>query len=121
MFTGFVPDEELCRLYNTCTVFVMPSLDEGFGLPAIEAMACGRPVIVSSGNSLEEVVGDAGLIVDPHDREALAAAMDRVFFGEDLRRSLGERAIRRAGEFSWETAAQRLLAIFEQTRERAAR
>jgi glycosyltransferase involved in cell wall biosynthesis len=121
VFTGFVPDEELCRLYNTCTVFVMPSLDEGFGLPAIEAMACGRPVIVSSGNSLEEVVGDAGLIVDPHDCEALAAAIDQVFSGEDLRHSLGERAIRRAGEFSWETAARQLLTIFEETRERAAR
>ena len=121
VFTGFVPDAELCRLYNTCTVFVMPSLDEGFGLPAIEAMACGRPVIVSSGNSLEEVVGDAGLIVDPYDRESLAAAMDRVFSSEDVRRSLGERALRRAGEFSWETAAHQLLTIFEQTRERAAR
>jgi glycosyltransferase involved in cell wall biosynthesis len=121
VFAGFVPDEELCQLYNTCTVFVMPSLDEGFGLPAIEAMACGRAVIVSSGNSLEEVVGDAGLIVDPHDREGLTAAMDRVFFGEELRQSLGERAIQRAREFSWEAAARQLLAIFEQTRERAAR
>ena len=54
-FTGFIPDQDLTRLYNTCTVFVMPSLDEGFGLPAIEAMACGRPVIASRGNSLEEI------------------------------------------------------------------
>jgi glycosyltransferase involved in cell wall biosynthesis len=121
VFTGFVPDEELCRLYNTCTLFVMPSLDEGFGLPAIEAMACGRPVIVSSGNSLEEVVADAGLTVDPHNVEELAAAMDRLFSREDLRRSLGERAIRRASEFSWETAARQLLDVFEQARRRASR
>jgi len=121
VFTGFVPDEELCRLYNTCTAFVMPSLDEGFGLPVIEAMACGRPVIVSSGNALEELVGDAGLTVNPHEVEELAAAIDRIFSCEDLRRSLGERAIRRASEFSWETAARQVLEVFEQTRARATR
>jgi alpha-1,3-rhamnosyl/mannosyltransferase len=121
VFTGFVPDEELCRLYNTCTVFVMPSLDEGFGLPAIEAMSCGRPVIVSSGNSLEELVGDAGLTVDPHNVEELAAAIDRIFSCEDLRRCLAERAIQRASEFSWETAARQLLEVFEQTRARPTR
>jgi glycosyltransferase involved in cell wall biosynthesis len=115
---GFVPDDELCRLYNTCMVFVMPSLDEGFGLPAIEAMSCGRPVIVSTGNSLEELVGDAGLAVDPRNVEDLTAAIDRVFSNEDLRRSLGERALRRAGEFSWDRAARQLLAVFEQTRSR---
>jgi glycosyltransferase involved in cell wall biosynthesis len=121
VFTGFVPDEELCRLYNTCTVFVMPSLDEGFGLPAIEAMSCGRPVIVSSGNSLEELVGDAGLTVDPHKPEELTAAIDRIFSCEDLRRSLAKRAIQRASQFSWETAARQLLEVFEQTRARRAR
>lgn len=121
VFTGFVPDEELCRLYNTCTVFVMPSLDEGFGLPAIEAMSCGRPVIVSSGNSLQELVGDAGLTVDPYKIEELAAAIDRVFSCEDLRRSLAKRAIKRASEFSWETAARQLLEVFEQTWARCAR
>ena len=121
VFTGFVPDEELCRLYNTCTAFVMPSLDEGFGLPAIEAMACGRPVIVSSGNALEELVGDAGLTVNPHEVEELASAIDRIFSCEDLRRSLGERAIRRASEFSWGTAARQVLEVFEQTRARATR
>jgi alpha-1,3-rhamnosyl/mannosyltransferase len=121
VFTGFVPDEELCRLYNTCTLFVMPSLDEGFGLPAIEAMACGRPVIVSSGNSLEEVVGDAGLTVDPHSVEELTAAMDRLFSSDDLRQTLGKRAIRRAREFSWEGAARQLLEAFEQARRSASR
>jgi len=121
VFTGFVPDEELCRLYNMCTLLVMPSLDEGFGLPAIEAMACGRPVIVSRGNSLQEVVGDAGLTVDPHNVEELVAAMDRLFCSEDLRRSLGEQAIRRASEFSWVAAARQLLEVFEQARGRAPR
>jgi glycosyltransferase involved in cell wall biosynthesis len=121
VFTGFVPDEELCRLYNTCTVFVMPSLDEGFGLSAIEAMSCGRPVIVSYGNSLEELVGDAGLTVNPHNVEELAAAIDRIFSCEDLRRSLAQRAIQRASEFSWGTAARQLLEVFEQTRVRPTR
>lgn len=112
---GFVSDEELCRLYNTCTVFVMPSLDEGFGLPAVEAMSCGRPVIVSSGNSLEEVAGDAGLVVDPHSVEDLAAAIDRVFSSEELRRSMGDRSLHRANQFSWDHSARQLLEVFEKT------
>src|ERR1700674_2154593 len=118
ILTGLVSDSELCRLYNTCTVFVMPSLDEGFGLPAIEAMSCGRPVIVSTGNSLEELVGGAGLAVDPRNVDDLTAAIDRVFSSEDLQRSLGEKALRRAAEFSWDRAAHQLLAIFEQARSR---
>jgi glycosyltransferase involved in cell wall biosynthesis len=115
VFCGFVPDHELCRLYNTCTVFVMPSLDEGFGLPAIEAMSCGRPVIVSRGNSLAELVGDAGLTVDPLSAADLAAAIDRVFLCGELRRSLGERALARAREFTWEASARQLLEVFERT------
>jgi glycosyltransferase involved in cell wall biosynthesis len=115
-FTGFVPDEELCRLYNGAGLFVLPSFDEGFGLPAIEAMACGLPVIVSAGNAMEEVVGDAGLIVDPNDEVGLTAHMDRLLGNTELRREFGEKGIRRAAEFSWESAARNLLGIFEDTR-----
>ena len=113
-FTGFIPDEQLNRLYNTCTAFVMPSLDEGFGLPAIEAMSCGRPVIVSTGNSLEEIVGDAGIATDPLNIEELAAAIDRVFNSGELRKELGDRAVSRAAGFSWQTAANQLLDVFEE-------
>jgi glycosyltransferase involved in cell wall biosynthesis len=116
-FTGFVPDEELCRLYNGAGLFVLPSFDEGFGLPAIEAMACGLPVIVSAGNAMEEIVGGAGVIVDPHDEGALAAQMDRLLGDAPLRRELGERAVQRAAEFSWDSAARNLLGIFEDARD----
>jgi alpha-1,3-rhamnosyl/mannosyltransferase len=115
ILTGLVSDSELCRLYNTCTVFVMPSLDEGFGLPAVEAMSCGRAVIVSRGNSLEEVIADAGILVDPLSLEQIADAVDRVFSDKELRCSLGERALRRANEFSWDRSARRLLSVFEET------
>lgn len=115
VFTGFVSDEELSRLYNTCTVFAMPSLDEGFGLPAIEAMSCGRVAVVSSGNSLEEVVADAGVVVDPESVDAIAAGIDRVFADPGLQASLGDRAVSRSLEFSWQTSAQQLLAVFEET------
>ncbi len=115
ILTGLVTDSELCRLYNTCTVFVMPSLDEGFGLPAVEAMSCGRAVIVSRGNSLEELIADAGILVDPQSIEQIADAIDRVFADERLRCSLGERALRRAKEFSWDRSARQLLTVFEET------
>src|SRR5579863_6709185 len=114
ILTGLVTDSELCRLYNTCTVFVMPSLDEGFGLPVVEAMSCGRAVIVSRGNSLEEVIADAGILVDPQSIEQIADAIDRVFSDEELRCSLGERALGRANEFSWDRSARQLLKVFEE-------
>lgn len=112
VMTGFIPDEELCRYYNTCTLFVMPSLDEGFGLPAIEAMSCGKPVIVSTGNSLEEIAGDGGLLVDPLNETELTAAIDRLFLDPELQRSLGERALRQAQRYSWDRSARQLLEVF---------
>ena len=120
ILTGLVSDSELCRLYNTCTVFVMPSLDEGFGLPAVEATACGRAVIVSRGTSLEEVTADAGILVDPQSVEQIGDAIDRVFSDEELRCSLGERALHQANEFSWDRSARQLLTVFEETCARSA-
>ncbi len=112
VFTGYVPDDELCRLYNQASLFVMPSFDEGFGLPALEAMACGAPVVVSSGNSLEEVVADAGLHVDPRDEAGLTAAMERLLENPVLSEQFAQRALTRAAEFSWDAAARRMLEIF---------
>jgi glycosyltransferase involved in cell wall biosynthesis len=116
IFAGYVPDEQLCLLYNRASLFVLPSLDEGFGLPAVEAMACGVPVVVSSGNSLSEVVGNAGVVIDPKDEAALASAMDQILGDSQLSARLSERSLERASYFSWDSAAQNLLQIFEDTR-----
>lgn len=115
-FAGYVPDQELISMYNQACAFVMPSFDEGFGLPAVEAMACGAPVIVSSGNSLAEVTGDAGLLVDPHDQAGLTAAMERVLTDSDFAGTLSRKSLARAAQFSWTNAAGRLLDVFEETR-----
>ncbi len=113
-FTGYVTDSELVYLYNAATVFVLPSLCEGFGLPALEAMACGTPVVASAAGSLPEVVGDAGLLCNLGDPEAFLVAVERVLRDPGLRACLRERGLRRAGEFSWEESARRTQAIFEQ-------
>jgi glycosyltransferase involved in cell wall biosynthesis len=115
LFPGFVTDEELCALYSGATVFVMPSFDEGFGLPALEAMACGAPVIAAEGHALEEVVGSAGLLVDPNDDAALAQAIGSVIEDTELRIELSRRSLERAAEFSWTRAAGQLLAVFAET------
>ncbi len=115
-FTGWVPDEELCRLYNGATLVVLPSLEEGFGLPALEAMACGTPVVASAGHAFDEVVADAGLLVDPRDEKALAAAIESLLADPELRRRLSEKALERSQQFSWDAAARRLLGIFEEAR-----
>ncbi|MEW5718373.1 MAG: glycosyltransferase family 1 protein [Chloroflexota bacterium] len=113
-FLGNVRNEELVYLYNAAKLFVFPSLYEGFGLPPLEAMACGTPVIVSNVSSLPEVVGDAGLLIDPEDVEALTVAMWRVLTDDKLRRELSEKGLKRAQTFSWERAAHETLAVYRQ-------
>lgn len=112
LFPGFVPDEELPALYNAADVLVTPSFYEGFGLPALEAMACGTPVIVSDVSSLPEVVGDAGVRVDPRDEAGLAEAIVRVVGDSALRAGLREAGLRRAREFTWDRAARELLGVY---------
>ncbi len=112
-FAGFVPDDALNQLYNQAAVFAMPSFDEGFGLPALEAMACGAPVVVSAGNSLEEIVGGAGPCVDPLDVGALAQAMDRILLDEEFARQCRSESLKRAGEFSWERCARSVVGLIE--------
>jgi glycosyltransferase involved in cell wall biosynthesis len=104
--TGFVSDDELVRLYGAAACFVYPSLYEGFGLPPLEAMACGAPVVTSDTASLPEVVGDAGLLVDPHDVDALAAAIASVLEDPARAADLRERGLERSRRFSWERTAQ---------------
>ncbi|MEW5959405.1 MAG: glycosyltransferase family 1 protein [Chloroflexota bacterium] len=117
-FPGFVADADLPALCSAARLFVYPSLYEGFGLPALEAMACGVPVIASNQSSLPEVVGDAGLLVEPRDVEALAGAMSRVLVDEALHQHLAQAGRRRAANFSWDKAAARLLELYQTILER---
>lgn len=107
-FLGFVPDEELSALYARATAFVFPSLVEGFGMPILEAMAAGAPVITSEDGACAEVAGDAALLVDPRDTADIASAMTRLLANEPLRASLRERGMTRIKDFSWESAAAAL-------------
>lgn len=100
--TGFVEDDDLPALYSGALAFVYPSLYEGFGLPPLEAMRCRVPVITSNTSSLPEVVGDAGILIDPNDLDGLSHALERVSEDIELREDLGRRALLRSKEFSWE-------------------
>ena len=111
--TGHVPDDRLPALYAGAEAFVYPSVYEGFGLPPIEAMACGTPVIVGNHASLPEVVGDAGMMVDPYDVEAIAAALMRLLTHADARNVLGARGRERAARFSWQATAEQTLAVLD--------
>ncbi len=108
-----VPFGELPALLNGAALFVFPSLYEGFGLPPLEAMACGTPVVVSQGSSLPEVVGDAGVTVDPYHVEGLADAMHRMLTDSRQRTELRERGFKRAQHFSWNETARLTLAAYE--------
>jgi len=111
-FFGFVPDHTLAALYRLAAVFVFPSLYEGFGLPPLEAMASGTPVVTSNVSSLPEVVGDAALMVDPYDCEAIAGAIRMLLTDDTLRADLRARGLARAKEFSWAKAAERVREIY---------
>lgn len=100
--TGFVADEDLAALYSSAIGFVYPSLYEGFGLPPLEAMQCGTPVISSAKSSIPEVVGDAGILLEPTDETAISAAMLQLYQNEDLRKELSQKALLQATKFSWE-------------------
>jgi glycosyltransferase involved in cell wall biosynthesis len=107
-FFGFVPHETLAALYRMATVFAFPSLYEGFGLPPLEAMACGTPVVTSRISSLPEVVGDGALLVDPYSEEQIAQGIARLLDDEDLRKRLVERGLERAASFSWERSVKKI-------------
>lgn len=112
---GFVDDGDLPALYRQATAFAFPSLYEGFGIPPLEALACGTPVVASSASSVPEVVGDAGIQVDPLDVDGWTAALRRVCEDAALRAALIARGTKRAAHFTWEAAAQRWLALVEET------
>jgi glycosyltransferase involved in cell wall biosynthesis len=114
LLTGFVPDEDLVFLYGRAYALMQPSLLEGFGLPAVEAMACGTPVIASWAGSLPEVIGGAGAFFDPTDVDSIAAAIRELLADPDRRDQLAIRALRRSARFTWDAAARGLLDCFDE-------
>jgi glycosyltransferase involved in cell wall biosynthesis len=113
VFPGYVPHNEIPLMYNAATVFLYPSLRESFGLPILEAMACGVPVITSITSSMPEVAGDAALLVDPLQYKEIAVAMHNLATNEDLRESLKKKGLERAKQFTWRSSAEQLLSIYE--------
>jgi glycosyltransferase involved in cell wall biosynthesis len=107
-----VPDSDLHKLYVAARCHVHPAHYEGFGLPPLEAMACGTPTIVSNVSSLPEVVGDAAILVNPEDWEELAVAMHRLLTDDALHRELREKGLQRAAIFSWELTADKTLDVY---------
>ena len=115
-FLGAFPDTDLPALYNAAAIFAYPSWQEGFGLPPLEAMACGVPVVTSTAGALPEVCGDAALLVEPADVDGLAAALGRLLAAEEDRRAWAARGPARAARFTWAAAADGLVEVFQRCR-----
>jgi glycosyltransferase involved in cell wall biosynthesis len=118
--TGYVSDDERHRLYSDASMLVLPSLDEGFGIPALEAMTLGVPVVASDRGALPEVVGAAGILVNPDDGSALAAAMARVLDEPELARQMASSGLEQSMRFSWQASAERLYAAYQAAHRRRA-
>jgi glycosyltransferase involved in cell wall biosynthesis len=116
-FVGRVSSEDLLYLYNAAELLAHPAFYEGFGLPPLEAMACGLPVVASNVASLPEVVGDAGLLIDPHDVDELTVSMWRVLNDGELSQQMREKGLTQAGLFSWEKAARETMEIYQRAYE----
>lgn len=112
-FTGYISDEELVNFYNAAALFVYPSLYEGFGLPILEAMSCGTPVISSNLSSIPEVTGDAAFLIDPLKPKEIADAMKSLLLNRSLRESMGSRGLERSKLFSWERVAKLTTEVYE--------
>lgn len=114
IFPGFLPDEDLVQLMNCSSLIVLPSLMEGFGLPAVEAAACGIPVVATEQSPLKELLGDGVLVFDPYDAGALQRSIERVLEDESLRRRMSQAALRAAGKLGWPQAASELIGCMEE-------
>jgi glycosyltransferase involved in cell wall biosynthesis len=114
IFTGFVANEFLPFLYNGASAFVYPSLYEGFGMPVLEAIACGTPVVTSTVSSLPEVAGDAAALINPYSVDELANGISRILSDEDLRNICVTKGIERAKSFTWERCAMETLKAFNE-------
>jgi glycosyltransferase involved in cell wall biosynthesis len=113
-FTGYVPDKQLPALYSGALALIYPSLYEGFGLPPLEAMACGTPVVTSNNTSLPEVVGDAAVLVNPEDVDSIASGIQEILSSADLRRELQEQGLQRARQITWQRAAEQTLQLLQE-------
>jgi glycosyltransferase involved in cell wall biosynthesis len=113
VFTGYVNDQDLAPIYSGALTFVYPSLYEGFGLPPLEAMQCGTPVITSNSSSLPEVVGDAGILVDPKDQSELSHAIWRLVNDSELRSHLSQKSLIRAQQFSWSKCVDKTIEVYK--------
>jgi glycosyltransferase involved in cell wall biosynthesis len=111
---GYVPDEDVPALYSGARGLLFTTLYEGFGIPAVEAMACGCPVIGGIQGSVPEIVGDAGLLADPTNIEDIATQIRRLFSDQDLHDTLAARGLLRAQDFSWEATARQCLEIYQE-------
>ena len=114
IITGYIPLEDVVYLYNGAEFFIYPSLYEGFGLPVLEAMSCGCPVITSNTSSLPEVAGDAGILIDPYNLDEMTGAMERLPSDEKLREELKVKGLKRAELFTWEETARKTLQVYEE-------
>jgi glycosyltransferase involved in cell wall biosynthesis len=120
-FCGFVSDDDLLQLYNACDLFVFPSFYEGFGLPALEAMACGRAVACSHTSALPEVVDGAAILFDPYALDEIVRALADLLLDRELRARMERLGLQRAAHFSWQRTAQRTLEVFHDVLEQRAR
>jgi glycosyltransferase involved in cell wall biosynthesis len=111
---GELSSEDLSLLYNAASVFVFPSLYEGFGLPPLEAMACGCPVVVSNISSLPEICGDAALYIDPHNVDSLCDGIQKILSDKNLRNMMIQKGLERVKSFSWDSCARKTLAVYEE-------
>jgi len=116
-FTGFVPDEALVHLYNRADILVLPSLEEGFGLPAMEAAACGTPVVASNVGPVGDLLGPAAWTFPPHDVDTLADGLRQLLADPTRRRAMAEEGQRRAADFTWERAAAQAHDLFRELAE----
>ncbi|MBV9357698.1 MAG: glycosyltransferase family 4 protein [Chloroflexi bacterium] len=112
IFTGQIREQDKAPLFSAATVFAFPSLYEGFGIPVLEAMACGTPVVTSNLSALPEVAGDAGLLVDPYDTAAISAGIRTLLDEQPLREELARRGLERAGLFTWQQVADQTLKVY---------
>src|SRR5262249_36895896 len=112
-FAGYIDQEDLAAVYSLATVFAYPSLWEGFGLPVLEAMACGTPVLTSNVSSLPEVAADAAVMVPPCDVDAISEGLRQLLEDSGLRQRLSERGFHRAARFSWDQCARQTLSVYE--------
>jgi glycosyltransferase involved in cell wall biosynthesis len=118
VFTGQIREQDKAPLYSGATTFLFPSLYEGFGMPVLEAMACGTPVLTSNTSALPEVAGEAGVLVDPQSEAAIAEALGHLLEDDRFRRELGERALERSRFFTWQQVAEQTVEVYRQVKAR---